>query len=734
VKVRIGGLFLHPRCGFELLGPGVTSTPQLRRTHTVWFEGPRLPLPASQQAEDYPQDMAGEVRIAADAAPGPRRGRVWTSEGAASGLSFVVGELPEVVEEEIDGDPVPADVTLPVTVNGRIFPREDVDFWAFTARKGEAITAEVVAARFGSPLDSRLEVRGPDGRVLAENDDTFGADSLVHFTADRDGKYLVRIHDVNRGGGQNFVYRLTLTAGPFIDRVYPLGGRRGSKVRFEPRGHGLSGGPVELQLPADAPADYDTRFSVGGKPSNPVRLDVDDLPEHREAEPNDEAAQAKQVALPAVVNGRVGHPGDVDCWAFAARKGEAVAIELRARQFGSPLRGVLTLHDGAGKQLARAEAAGASPDPALTWTAPADGTYNVRVADRFRTRGGPDYAYRLRLAAAPAPDFRLRLAADALTLPRGKVAKLKVGTERIGGLKGPITLALDGLPAGVRADNTTIAAGQPVVEVRLTAGPSAPVGPARLTVRGSASVGGGSVTRVATTPGGGGVLLGVALTAPFKVVGAYDLRLAPRGSVFRRRYKVERGGYDGPLEVRLADRQARHLQGVTSPAVVVPPGQNEFEFAVHLPPWMETGRTSRACVMAVGTIKDGGAEHTVSYTSAAQNDQVIAVVESGRLGLEAGVGSLAAAPGTSVALPVKVSRGKGLTGPVRVELVRPAHVRGLSAEAVVIPAGRSDGTLTLRFGAGTIGPFNLPVVLRATLDTPAGPTVAETKLEIVAGQ
>jgi hypothetical protein len=201
--------------------------------------------------------------------------------------------------------------------------------------------------------------------------------------------------------------------------------------------------------------------------------------------------------------------------------------------------------------------------------------------------------------------------------------------------------------------------------------------------------------------------------------------------VFRRRYKVERGGYDGPLEIRLADRQARHLQGVTAPAVVVPPGQNEFEFTVQLPPWMETGRTSRACVMAVGVVKDGGVEHTVSYTSAAQNDQVIAVVETGRLGLEAGVGSLAAAAGASVAVPVKVSRDKGLAGPVRVELVLPAHVRGLSAAPAVIPAGRSEGTLTLRFGAGRIGPFNLPVVLRATLDAPGGPAVAETKLEVV---
>src|SRR5271170_7123267 len=74
VKVRVGGLFLHKACGWELLGPGVTAGKQLRRTRTLWFEGPILPLPDSQRNEDYPQDMEGEVRIAADAALGARPG------------------------------------------------------------------------------------------------------------------------------------------------------------------------------------------------------------------------------------------------------------------------------------------------------------------------------------------------------------------------------------------------------------------------------------------------------------------------------------------------------------------------------------------------------------------------------------------------------------------------------------------------------------------------------------
>ena len=57
--------------------------------------------------------------------------------------------LPEVMEEEIDGRPLPQAVTLPVTANGRIFPREDVDIWTLEAKAGDVIVCDA-AANFAS--------------------------------------------------------------------------------------------------------------------------------------------------------------------------------------------------------------------------------------------------------------------------------------------------------------------------------------------------------------------------------------------------------------------------------------------------------------------------------------------------------------------------------------------------------------------------------------------------------
>jgi hypothetical protein len=740
VDVRVGGLFLHQSCYFEMLGPGVKAPDRIDRTKTAWFEGPLLPLPDSQQAEDYPKDMAGRIEVAADAPLGIRYWRVATSQGATPALKFMVGDLPEIVENESDGDPGPVAVKLPVTINGRIFPRENVDVWTFEAKKGQSITCEVCAARLGSPLDSRLEVLDPKGRRIAENDDYFGADSFLRFTVADDGKYQVKIHDINYRGGQAYVYRLTLTADPYVDHVYPLGGRRGSKTSFTFNGQALPDRPVEIALPADSSSTFIHRLTIGDKVTNPFPLDIDDLPEYREAEPNDKPEQAQRVEVPAILNGRIDKPGDVDYWSFAARKGDVLEIDLRAARLGSPLSGVLVVLDAAGKELARAD--GLAPgqgDPLLRFTAPAEANYLVRVEERFASRGGPTFAYRLRIdRPSSTPDFRLQFAADALTLNRAGEVKLKITAERLGKFDDAINLEIDGLPKSVTVTGTTIPAKQPAAEITFKADASAAIRPSRLTIRGVAKIGDRTLTRTAVlpaphaTPELDSVLLAVALPTPFTITGVYDMRFAARGTVLHRKYHIERSGFTGPIDVSLADRQMRHLQGVTGPTITVPADANEFDYAVTLPPWMETGRTSRTCVMGVGIIKDAdGSEHKVSFSSVGQNEQIVAVVEPGRLGLSVEPESIRAAPDKTVTVSVRVARAKGMEGPVKVELVLSAHVHGIHAEPVTIAADKSTAEVAVRFAVDAKVPFDCRAVLRATLLEKGDPVVAESSLAIL---
>lgn len=711
VPVRVGGLFVHESCGFALDGSGVKASPELKPGKRIWFEGPIIPLPDSQQAEDYPVDMLGSVAVDANAVLGSRRARIWTSQGVATGPVFVVGELPEVVEHEIDGDPIPEPVTLPVTANGRIFPREDIDLWAVKLTKGQTLSALAATTSIRSPLVAMLEIVDGKGTVLARSGSraALGCDVSVRFTAPADGTYHVRIADARGQGGPAFVYRVTMTTAPTIDTVFPLGGKRGETVKFN--------GDTAIAIPADAPALWTTRLA-----SQQVVLDTDDLPEFAE-DPK------KPIAPPAVFNGRI-EPGAAGTWRVELKKAKKYELELRAKTLGSPLCGTLAVLDADGKEVAKHVPDDPGSDPFIAFQPPADGVYTIRVAERFRSRGGPEFGYRLRVreAAPVAPDFRLRLANDYVNVPRAGSVKWKLTAERVGGFSGPIDVSVSGLPAGVTCAKATIAAGQSQVDLALSAEVLAKVAVGTVTVTGSAKVGESFVTRTATPGDGESAFVAVVVPTPFVIDGEYTMGNGPRGQPYSRKYKLARNGFNGTIEIRLADRQARHLQGVVGPTITVPPGVSEFEYAVQLPAWIEIGRTSRTCLMAVGTVTDpDGTKHRVCYTTTEPNYQLIVVPEPGRLGIDLAKEAAVATPGDTLRIPLVISRAKGLTGTVKVECVFPDHWRGVTGSTVTVPADKSEGELVLKVAKDAAGPFNMPATVRAT----SGVVVAEAKLELL---
>lgn len=98
-------------------------------------------------------------------------------------LRMAVGSHPEVMEQiQPTSIAAPQSVNWPVTINGRIWGEANrpitpspvhpfADYYRFKARKGQQLFLEVGAQRFGSPLDSVIEVLDAKGnpipRVLA---------------------------------------------------------------------------------------------------------------------------------------------------------------------------------------------------------------------------------------------------------------------------------------------------------------------------------------------------------------------------------------------------------------------------------------------------------------------------------------------------------------------------------------------------------------------------------------
>jgi hypothetical protein len=153
------------------------------------------------------------VRLHAPAEPGIHRLPLDLGEVKTNPVTFVVSPLPQFQEQEPnDTEATATRVVIPCGINGRIGKARDLDHFVFVARKGKAIHFEVQARRFGTDLNSSLhavlEVRSPQGAVLAANEDTHGKEAALVFTPPADGDYVLRVRDLNSKGGDTAVYHV----------------------------------------------------------------------------------------------------------------------------------------------------------------------------------------------------------------------------------------------------------------------------------------------------------------------------------------------------------------------------------------------------------------------------------------------------------------------------------------------------------------------------------------------
>jgi hypothetical protein len=138
--------------------------------------------------------------------------------------------------------------------------------------------------------------------------------------------------------------------------------------------------------------------------------------------------------------------------------------------------------------------------------------------------------------------------------------------------------------------------------------------------------------------------------------------------------------------------------------------------------------------MATGIITDAdGSAHPVTFTTEHHDEQSVAVVAPGPINLSLDPASVEAEPGKPVIITIQLNRDKGASGDVRCELACPRHIIGVTAATLVIPAGQNTGTLQLDFTDRAVGPFNMPLTIRATTtDSHGYPVVAEAPLSVAA--
>ncbi|MEZ6110531.1 MAG: PPC domain-containing protein [Pirellulaceae bacterium] len=207
-----------------------------------------------------------------------------TPQGIAPSPNMVrVIDLQNAVEAEPNNDrTVATAATAPGAMNGVIQEPDDVDYFKFTATKGQVFDIRVYARNtLRSPLDAVLYVQRANGGNVGSNDDSAGPDSYLRFTAPEDGEFFVMIRDHLNNGGPHFAYRIELT--PVAPKL-TLG--VAEKVRYIPTIMPVPKGNRVAMLLNAARADFGGELNVNfeGLPAGmtvetiPMAADRTDIP------------------------------------------------------------------------------------------------------------------------------------------------------------------------------------------------------------------------------------------------------------------------------------------------------------------------------------------------------------------------------------------------------------------------------------------------------------------------
>jgi hypothetical protein len=509
VTVTVSGADLDEVRGMLFAHPGIVARPV---------------LPAPTEFDPEPRPVPGKllVSIAADVPPGIYDAAVVGRFGVSNPRAFAVGVAPQVIKEkECDSPAAALAVPTDATVAGRATAAK-ADHYALDLAAGQRIHLEAWCRRLDSRMVPVLELVDPAGKVIAVARGTRQDDPFIDIAVPGAGRHVVRIHDLFAGGGEEWCYRLTCSTGPWIDFVFPPAGRPGEALRVEVFGRGLPGGSpalieggnaglesvvVDARLAAPA-AGAAARFNwrlfsprdaaasladLGGGPLDggpqPLPALAVAAPVIREHEPNDDPAAPQAIEVPGCVAGRFQPRHDRDWYAFTAKAGDVLWLEVTSARLGLPTDPALVVEslstDAAGRPVGKEVAAAddgpgdfagplvdrPSADPVLEFKAPADGTYRVLVRDLTADSvAAPHHVYVLEVRR-PVPDFEVvallahpnradanRQQLATLSLPVGGALPIDILVVRKDGFSADVTVTAEGLPAGVTAPPLSIPA------------------------------------------------------------------------------------------------------------------------------------------------------------------------------------------------------------------------------------------------------------------------------------
>ena len=484
----------------------------LDQVRLVWFYCDQLKaeiikveeLEVADQTDGEEEKDAGKrkyrgllkVEIDGDTALGVHHFRVVSPAGMSNPLRFRVTSETNIREVESPHNQPrqaqPIDF-FPAVIQGGLPELGEVDYYSFQASRGQLLCFEidfftssaVVGLWTFRPTLSLHELKGswfdPHREVrLAVNDPMLYRPTLG-FRFSKEGEYFLAVGEISgkTGMDDNPSYQL---------RIFPGGDSDQAACTFdlEPLAHE---GPLrwtwgseaaQALVPTVAERDFSRRIeadwierlwsrSVKEDPDDKSGSEEDNLPatatsfdSFAENEPNDGIDQALEVsAIPAVLEGAIDRPGDVDVFRFNVNPGDLLAFEIetplkRPSQF-TPW---ITVVSPDGEEVVAnlnkwwgrsgnfvVKGLGAK----TLYKFEQGGEYFLQVRDLTSRHGNPDFKYKLLVRPQIPHVGAVRPTRDHIHLRPGQASTLDVVFELEEGFQGEVLLSVDNLPPGVRA-------------------------------------------------------------------------------------------------------------------------------------------------------------------------------------------------------------------------------------------------------------------------------------------
>lgn len=410
--------------------------------------------------------------------------------------------LKDLNEKEPNNSPETAN---PIEINSATNGESDgSDHFKFTAKKGQRLSIDLLAARLDSDLDGNMSVLASDGRILASCADYFGLDPFLDFTAPADGEYTILVHDLSYRGGRP--YRLVVSDKPHIENAFPRAIEFGKPTEITMFGRNLGPGSTPSKWQADGvameerkitlapaepgelapafdflahPTDYSTSptaatCTVRGFEYRPADGELllrttgflrATTPPTNEVEPNDTAEAPQALTLPALVNARFDQPRDVDMYTFEVPAGQSgpYQFQIYCERIAGRADPYLVVLDDQSKEMAEHDDFGHRNkafdglvrDPMGVVGLTEKKKYRVVVADRYG-RGSGRHQYVLSIRKEE-PDFHVAAIHSAnpnvagTSIRRGGSAWVDLIIHYEGNVKPNVVVTAEDLPPGLHA-------------------------------------------------------------------------------------------------------------------------------------------------------------------------------------------------------------------------------------------------------------------------------------------